>query len=230
MSVVINAITRNKSQLHPLMPFEKGTDAIAELDLTSNNKSLTRDLVSDTTRFSRYIDEFRKRSSARYLIGGYNEHRMMYSRSELFSNSSDGIAEPRCIHLGIDIWGEAGTPVYAPLGGTVHSFAFNDRFGDYGATIILGHQLEGTAFFTLYGHLSLADLSLLAEGQYIAGGTPIAHLGVPDENGHWPPHLHFQLIVDVGMHKGDYPGVCRVSDREKYLLNSPDPSLLVNLK
>ena len=72
--------------------------------------------------------------------------------------------------------------------------------------------------------------SLLSEGQYISAGSPLAHFGIQLENGHWPPHLHFQVIIDIGVSIGDYPGVCRVSEREKYLANSPDPSMLLNFK
>ncbi len=86
--------------------------------------------------------------------------------SSLFDNNAGKIAEvtePRRLHLGLDIWGKAGTEIYAPMAGTVHSFAFNNNFGDYGATIILKHELEDFSFYTLYGHLSLADLNTLKE-------------------------------------------------------------------
>ena len=128
----------------------------------------------------------------------------------------------------MDIWGKAGTPVFAPLGGMVHSFAFNDRKGDYGATIILLHQLDGIPFYSLYGHLSFRDLSI-SEGNYVNRGQEFAHFGDVHENGHWPPHLHLQLIFDIQMKQGDYPGVCKYSEREKYLANCPDPDFLANL-
>lgn len=227
---VLTAIARNQSQFYPLMPFDPNKDKLVALDLTANNQSLTEEIFTDTDLFCSYINALRESQDARYLIGGYNEHRKMYARSKIFMEASDGREEPRCIHLGIDIWGAAGTTVFAPLGGMVHSFAFNDRFGDYGATIIISHQLDGLTFYTLYGHLSLADLSSLSEGQYVSAGSVLAHLGNPQENGHWPPHLHFQMILEIGMHKGDYPGVCRISEREKYLQNSPDPSLLITFK
>ncbi|HSB93290.1 MAG TPA: peptidoglycan DD-metalloendopeptidase family protein [Flavitalea sp.] len=230
MSPVINVITRNRSLVYPIVPFDASRDKLATLDLTSNNLDLTDEIFTDTGAFTEYIDRLLASKHARYLIGGYNEHRMVYSRSPLFLNAYDGIDEPRCIHLGIDIWGAAGTPVFAPLGGMVHSFAFNDHYGDYGATIILSHQLEAISFYTLYGHLSLADLRLVSEGQYISAGSPLAHFGTPAENGHWPPHLHFQLITEIGVSKGDYPGVCRVSEREKYISNSPDPAMLIQFK
>jgi murein DD-endopeptidase MepM/ murein hydrolase activator NlpD len=111
----------------------------------------------------------------------------------------------------------------------VHSIANNAAYGDYGATIILGHRLDGVNFYSLYGHLSLADLSQLESGQPIKGGSLIAHFGPQTENGQWPPHLHFQLILDLEGKEGDYPGVCRFSERESYLNNCPDPDLLLQL-
>jgi murein DD-endopeptidase MepM/ murein hydrolase activator NlpD len=121
------------------------------------------------------------------------------------------VDEPRSIHLGVDIWGPAGTPVFAPIGGVVYGFAFNDKFGDYGATIILQHQVDATTFYTLYGHLSLRDLGPLREGLFINRGQKFAHFGAREENGHWPPHLHFQVIYDIGLNVNDYPGVCKQS-------------------
>ena len=110
-----------------------------------------------------------------------------------------------------------------------HSFAFNNNAGDYGATIILSHQLEGTSFYTLFGHLSLNDITPLHEGYYISRGQEFAHFGNEKENGHWPPHLHFQLISEIGVYEGDYPGVCKYSERQKFLSNSPDPDIVLGL-
>ena len=166
-----------------------------------------------------------REANATYGIGGYAEHRTIYSRSTVFDTGG----EPRRLHLGTDVWGTAGTPVFAPLAGTVHSFAFNDAFGDYGATIILQHQLNTVLFHTLYGHLNLASLQHLKEGQAIAQGQQLAALGEPHENGHWPPHLHFQIVNDMQGYKGDYPGVCRFSERAAFLDNCPNPDLILNL-
>jgi hypothetical protein len=56
----------------------------------------------------------------------------------------------------------------------------------------------------------------------------IGALGIPAENGGWPPHLHFQCIVDMEGYMGDYPGVCKWSEREQYLRNCPDPIQLLD--
>lgn len=223
---------------HTVVPFTE-KDTITALDLTKHNTALTEFIFNDTEAFSQYIQQETVRANARYLIGGYNELREMYKRSALFSFEKanlptanipfDNNAEPRRLHLGIDIWGAAGTEVYAPLGGMVHSFANNNNYGDYGATIILQHQIDMVPFHTLYGHLSLKDISVLREGQVITRGQPFAHFGIPAENGNWPPHLHFQIIEDLEFKEGDYPGVCKASEAEKYLHNCPNPDLILNM-
>ena len=170
------------------------------------------------------MDEKLRTNNAKYGIGGYNEHRTIYSRSAHFDSSE----EPRRLHLGTDIWGTAETPIYNFYNATVHSYKFNDNFGDYGATIILQYQLKDLTLFALYGHLSLASLNGLAVGQVIPAGEQFATFGIPKENGHWPPHLHFQLMFDLEGKNGDYPGVCQFSKSAIYLNNCPDPSLILD--
>ncbi|NTS39600.1 DUF559 domain-containing protein [Flavisolibacter sp. BT320] len=151
------------------------------------------------------------------------------SVSHLSSPTGGQGAEPRRLHLGIDIWGKPYTKVMAPLDGIVHSFAFNNAYGDYGATIIITHQLDGISFHTLYGHLSLNSLKNLHEGDVVRKGDVFCEFGIPFENGQWPPHLHFQIIKDMQGWKGDYPGVCRFSEREQYLQNCPDADLILGM-
>lgn len=216
----------HRIDFHPVVPFDPLEDKLVRMDFTEANLALTGEVINNMDLFSAYVDSVLSMSGARYGIGGYGEHRTVYSRSRVF-DAKEG-DEPRRLHLGLDIWGKAGTPVYAPLDAVVHSFAFNDHYGDYGATIILEHSFHGYQFYSLYGHLSTADLKL-HEGKRIDKGDEFAHFGEPAENGHWPPHLHFQLIQNVGGLKGDYPGVCRFSERSHYLANCPDPDLVANL-
>ncbi|MGB8192669.1 MAG: peptidoglycan DD-metalloendopeptidase family protein [Chitinophagaceae bacterium] len=287
MSIAIeNIIRKHQENLHPVVPFDAKKQKLAPIDLTANNTELTAAVFNDTALFSEYIDQKRKAAKAAYLIGGYNELRAVYGRSELFDaapSKSPPVGETfserlmrkdaissmssankkaikavanldretiqlfdnevaqvsptggdlegaaRRLHLGTDIWGPVSTPVFAPLGGMIHSFAFNDNYGDYGATLILTHQLDGFPFYTLYGHLSLRDIEHLSAGHYVNRGQKIAHFGEPHENGHWPPHLHFQVILDMELYEGDYPGVCRYSEREKYLANCPDPDVVLRM-
>jgi murein DD-endopeptidase MepM/ murein hydrolase activator NlpD len=129
----------------------------------------------------------------------------------------------------------------SPWDGIVHSFAFNNRFGDYGATLILSHNIDDVAFHTLYGHLSLNSIKNFTEGEHVRKGDVIGEFGIPMENGQWPPHLHFQVIVDMEVPTlpagrqvaigriGDYPGVCGFSEKEKFLNNCPDPDLILQM-
>ncbi|RYY63542.1 MAG: peptidase M23 [Chitinophagaceae bacterium] len=209
----------------PVVPLDAG-DKLLRMNLTAANDQLNAETFTNTERFSAWVEDLLHRKGARYGVGGYNEHRTIYARAEKFDTSSE---EPRRLHLGIDIWGPAGTPVSTPLDGTVHSFADNNVFGDYGGTVILQHVVNGFVFHTLYGHLSRASLQGKAEGQAVRAGTQIATFGVAEENGHWPPHLHFQVIIDMQGKWGDYPGVCRYSQRESWLRNCPDPNVLLRV-
>lgn len=221
-------LEKYRPDFYPVVPFRDGVDLAARLDLTRNNRQFSEEIYQHLGSFTSFIDQTRRDASALYLYGGYGETRQMYRRSHLFDRNLFEAGgqkdEPRSLHLGLDVWGDAGTPISAPMGGVVHSLAYNDHVGDYGATIILGHQIDGFGFYSLYGHLSLKDLSTVREGHFINRGEVFAHFGPPEENGHWPPHLHFQLIIDIGVYDGDYPGVCRPSESAHYLANSPDPA------
>lgn len=158
--------------------------------------------------------------------GGYAEDRSTYSQ-ELFAPAGE---EPRTVHLGVDVFACEGAEVFAPLDGRVHSFQDNARPGDYGPTLILEHTVAGSMFHTLYGHLSRTSLSGPLKDKTIRAGQRIGWLGATTENGGWPPHLHFQIILDLKRMSGDYPGVCRRSERNRWLSVCPDPSFLLGLR
>jgi len=237
VNILYERLKAHAQTFHKVVDFDPAKEKVIELDFTNNNKKLDEVDLKNTETFSAYVHEKLKKAKAKYGIGGYNENRTLYKRSELFSSSlplDTGMEkeledEGRTLHLGIDIWGEAGTKVYAPLGGIVHSYAINKGFGDYGATLILLHQLDTVTFYTLYGHLSVDDIARVIEFQYIIRGHVIGHFGNPEENGNWPPHLHFQIIKDIGTYEGDYPGVCKFSEHKMYLDNCPDPDLILNM-
>jgi murein DD-endopeptidase MepM/ murein hydrolase activator NlpD len=218
-----NWLNNNPAKVGKVVDFDAGTDSLLALDLTDNNTELTLTDIADTERFAGWVTHKLKQNNCRYGIGGYFEHRTIYGRSALF----DTVDEPRRLHLGIDIWAAAGTSVYAPLDGIVHSFKDNNNFGDYGPTIILEHDLDGLRLYSLYGHLSRESLNGLYEGKPVNMNEVLGQFGNAAENGQWPPHLHFQLMFDMEGLKGDYPGVCRYSEKELYRANIPDPNLIL---
>lgn len=219
----LNELLRRHTAFHAII---RNGKPYRELDFTAANSDLlTRDL-SKTVDFSNYVFDELLSGNKFNGIGGYGEDRVIYRHRKHFTANTE---KPRSIHLGIDIWADTGTPLHAPLDGTVHSFAFNDHYGDYGPTIILSHQLGGVGFFTLYGHLSLGSLEGLHEGKAIQAGESFAAIGPYPENGDWPPHLHFQVIRDMGSYRGDFPGVCNAADLEHYLNLCPDPQLILKI-
>ena len=218
-----NYIFQHPETVGKIVDYNSATDRLYSFDFTSANTELHPDDVNDTEKFSAWVNKKLADGSYKYGIGGYMEHRTLYARSALFNTDE----EPRRLHLGVDIWGTVGTPVYAPFDGIVHSFADNDNFGDYGPTIILQHNLDGLTLYSLYGHLNRECLTGLYEGKSINKKQQIAALGNNTENGHWPPHLHFQLMFDMEGLKGDYPGVARFSEMENWKQNIPDPNLVL---
>ncbi len=162
-------------------------------------------------------------------IGRYNEANRAYTGSA-YRQGGDEVERSRTIHLGTDLFMKAGSSVFAPLEGLVHSFQNNDQVHDYGPTVILHHSVEGgPEFYTLYGHLSLESLENLSVGMPLKKGDRIGTIGDPSINGQWPPHLHFQIITDLLNYSGDFPGVCAPVNRSLWLSLCPDPNLILQI-
>jgi murein DD-endopeptidase MepM/ murein hydrolase activator NlpD len=196
------------------------------IDFSASNKELSKIAINNPSVVEEYITNFVTKNNGKVAFGGYNEHRNLYQSSLLFNKSS--LAE-RNIHLGIDFWTNAETSVLAALNGKIHSYKNNDKLGDYGPTIILEHLIENHTFYTLYGHLSEESIQNSKIGTFINQGETIASLGDNTINGGYAPHLHFQIIKDIGDCIGDYPGVCNHKDLDFYLQNCPDPNLLLKI-
>lgn len=216
----------NTFEFFPVMGEKLTTENTLPLDFTAANQELEVVDLSNTEAFDRYVFEKLNQAGKTYGIGGYLEKRAIYRRSEVFATGESNF---RNIHLGVDIWTPAGAPVYVPFEGKVHSFRDNAGFGDYGPTIILEHKLKGKTLFSLYGHLFRSDLENLEIGQRFEAGELLCHVGPFPENGDWPPHLHFQLMWDLGGNWGDYPGVAAEKDLEFYRENCPDPNLILDI-
>jgi len=178
-----------------------------------------------------FVDGRGKVIQARLGWGRYMENRVIY-QSDLFLSE----AEPRSLHLGVDLGALEGTIIRAPLDGVIHSWARNNSDLDYGPTIILKHTLpSGNEVYTLFGHLSLDSLfdengvCTVKVGGVIKKGEIIARVGGGTVNGGWPPHLHFQLMTEknCGDWRGDFPGVCSPSHRSAYEVLTPDPNIIL---
>jgi len=217
---------RKQGRVSAVMPFDMNSAGIFVFDFTSQNAELAGVDFTDVDAFNAYVFGLLERKQAIAGIGRYDEDRVIY-QSQLFIESGK---PARTVHLGIDIWTKPGTKVFAPVEGIVHSYANNANYLDYGPTIVLEHEVAQVKFFTLYGHLSKDSLDGLAEGASILSGQEIARVGNYPVNGTWPPHLHFQIMSDMLGKRGDYPGVCSLEEREKYLALCPDPNIILGIE
>ena len=201
----------------PPLPADALQRPALQLDLSAANPTLASVDVADSRAFGQWIDAQCRNAGCAWALGGYGEDRVIYGLSPLFGGEDSA----RSVHLGVDFWLTAGTPVHAVADGTVHSLGDNALFGDYGGTVLIAHEHGGLV--SLYGHLAPRSLAGLRAGQAVQAGQTIGALGTAEENVGWPPHLHFQLIRDVGDYTGDFPGVCAADEAEAWLLRCPDP-------
>jgi 4-aminobutyrate aminotransferase-like enzyme len=223
-----------------LQEYGKTAGSILDADLR-NAPSLVFDLgvgstflganpdTSKTEVLTEKIFAEMKRTGFQAGVGRYEEARTLYT-SALFGGGNNPAEERRTIHLGIDLFVEPGAALRAPLDGVVHILANNTAPQDYGPLVILRHETgEGEEFFTLYGHLTRDTLNGLKTGQRIAQGETFARVGTALENGGWPPHVHFQIILDLLDLGADFPGVAYASQRSVWTSLSPDPNLLLGI-
>lgn len=216
-------LRRHTTTFAPVINADLQSNVVCRLDFTAANTLLQQTDLRNTEAFNEAVNQMLAEQHATVGVGGYFEDRFIYRRSEHF----DANADSRNLHLGIDIWMEAETPVYTPLDAIVHSYQDNNNFGDYGPTIILQHELEGVSFYTLYGHLSRKSLEGLKVGMVFKKGERIAWLGNYPENGDWPPHLHFQIMTTMEARSGDFPGVAAASDRAHFEQICPNPNIIL---
>ncbi len=234
------ACPRSSAVVRWLTDHADAVGAVVEPDLRKGS-SLAFDLTAgsadfaeigdplDTTRWTEAIFGRMAAADVPVGIGRYGEARRSYTSGAYRPAGSDADGW-RTVHLGMDLFLAPGSPVFAPLDGTIHSFDHNDRPQDYGPTIILRHEVPHVGeFFTLYGHLSTESVDGLSVGATVAKGARVGMIGEASVNGNWPPHLHLQVIVDMLDHAGTFPGVCADRDRALWLSLCPDPNLLLRV-
>ncbi|NJC25329.1 aminotransferase class III-fold pyridoxal phosphate-dependent enzyme [Neolewinella antarctica] len=234
-------------RLAPVSPVNLVGKSLLKLDLSvgSLQLGLNRNF-EDLPRFTRHVSNLLADNGADFAYGGYGETRPVYTTDAFAQTGNDG-PRWRTVHLGLDIWGPVGTAIVAPLDGYVHSTHVDPAPGSYGPTIILEHELpDGGRLYTLYGHLAVRDVndlrSLAQQGAprqssgvayasrtRVRRGDQIATFGRPEENGGWPPHLHFQVMTDMLGLRGDFPGVAFPEEAEAMLSLCPSPLAVFNL-
>jgi 4-aminobutyrate aminotransferase-like enzyme/Ser/Thr protein kinase RdoA (MazF antagonist) len=223
-------LAAQRADFAPVVPWDLRTDPCLVLDLGIGSALVSGDERENAEpKLTARIFAAMRDADVDVGIGRYDEPRLLYT-SSIFTSGSGPLDERRTVHIGLDLFAPAGTPVQAPIDGVVHAFADNRSRLDYGPVIILRHTTgDGDEFFTLYGHLSRASLDGLNAGRRVARGEQIATIGTPDENVGWTPHVHLQVIADLLERGTDFPGVGRPSERNVWRSLCPDPNLIVGV-
>jgi len=230
--IIVDHLIRHRNDFGPLIipDVRKANTIVFDLSVGSPDLGVMTDL-GDLQAVSAMVFERMRAAGAEVGIGRYDEARSFYSGDQFTCQGNQGV-ERRTIHLGVDVFMPAGTPVFAPLDGVIHSFNDNSAKFDSGPTIIIQHKTDDGeyTFFTSYGHLSRDSLDDCRPGLPVKKGDGIGRIGNYTENGHWPPHVHFQIIVDLLGHQGGFPGVCRLRQREIWRSINPDPNSILGIR
>lgn len=162
-------------------------------------------------------------------LGYYHEPRLVYT-AEAFRNGPWKASDRRTVHLAVDAFTPAGTPIYTPLAATVFAAEYRADHLDYGGVVILRHETsEGDDFFTLYGHLNPDICNNLKIGQSLEKGEAFARLGDTTQSGGWAPHTHIQLALTTEGIGDDWPGVAAPDEMYFWGKVFPNPAALLNL-
>ena len=199
-----------------------------DVGASSTTALLTEGQRPDMPAFSdRAFDPWFAAQGVAYGLGLYCEQRAVYEAPAFADAASP---ERRTVHLGIDVFAPAMTPVYAALPGRVLYVTYNADHLDYGNTLILQHDAGGVSFYTLYGHLAGTLPGLLAVGDAVTPAQLIAHLGDWHENGGWAAHLHFQIMTDMLEQRGgNFFGVGHASLLDVWQDICIDPNLILRI-
>jgi len=212
----------------PVVDLPEDPSEITILDLAVDSPLLDGRDTDDVMAFTRRIFRKMEDSGARLGVGRYLEPRAFYLTDDFAGRPGDP-RERRTVHLGIDLFADAGTAVRAPMAGRVASVRDNAQRLDYGPTVVLEHDGPDGPFWTLYGHLESESVEGMEVGAEVGAGDVIGRIGAYPENGDWPPHLHLQLVTDRLGRDGDFPGVALPRERGVWASFSPDPNVLLGL-
>jgi murein DD-endopeptidase MepM/ murein hydrolase activator NlpD len=111
-----------------------------------------------------------------------------------FARRNPGIYGGRAYHPGVDFGAPRGTPIYAPLSGTVRATGNTDLVPgcySWGKWVLIDHA---NGLSTLYAHL---DTISVTPGQRVTTGEIISYTG--NTGFSTGPHLHFTVYVKDGV-------------------------------
>ncbi|WP_283134375.1 aminotransferase class III-fold pyridoxal phosphate-dependent enzyme [Rhizohabitans arisaemae] len=168
---------------------------------------------ADPATASAWMRDHVTRAGAAFALGRYGENRRTSQAR-------------RSVHLGCDLYADAGSSVRCPLPGVVHAVA-----ADPAGTVVLEHRTEdGVPFWTLYRHLDPVSIAWLVPGSEVAAGEVLGTLGDEQHTGGRPPHLHLQLLTHLLGLGAAFPGTGPAEEADLWMSVSADPNLLLRRK
>ncbi len=200
-------LAENRRTLAPLMHPHPARQQKHVVDLGNPEAPLARaSAAQDHAAADRAYADLQREHGFTLGLGPYGELRTVYTAPFFDSTLIDGVR--RNIHLGLDIFAPAGTPLFTPLPAKVVAATINPAPQDYGGLLLLEHEPEpGLRFRSLWGHLDHASVRDRHVGEELPAGTCVARLGDYAENGGWIPHLHLQLVASDYDDVSVIPGV-----------------------
>lgn len=189
-------ITEWLATVHPA-PLVAGLAGATTLDLSVD---------SDAFAYGEWLDESALAAivtASQPAVGRWGESRLVDAREPQFD------AAPQ-LQLGADVFAVAGTPVAAPVAGTVVRCSADD--------VVL--ELRTDLYLRLAG---IAATPGLAVGDTVAAGEQVATI-MPPSAGRLPAHVHVQLQVSP-----ELPSIATTQHRAAWLAVCPDPSALLGM-
>lgn len=149
-----------------------------------------RNPLLDWARFQEFRDDYHRGVEATWSYGGYAEDRSGVLYGTYLA------ARSKFIHLGVDCFVDAHTPVALCRDAKVlHVYHEDDADVGWGTRVIVELADTFPAMTMIYGHLKRALAPHVRLNRVLRAGTIIAEVGDEHENGNLPPHLHIQALT-----------------------------------
>ena len=219
----------SRPALHPILGRPLAQQAVQRLFWRSVDDPMVPETIAgDLAGADAAYEAHRQASGFEVGVGSWGERRAVYASPAFASVLIPGTR--RDMHLGLDLFAPAHTPLFTPLAGRVVRTADCNRPQDYGGVLLLSHDLPaGGEFQTLWGHLDPRSIEHLKPGDHLAAGACVARLGDSTVNGGWVPHLHLQLCLGDELDPEAIVGVGESALEGLWRELYPDPLILAGL-
>lgn len=130
------------------------------------------------------------RLSVDWIYGGWMEDRSIIWSDTYLKEAA------AFLHLGVDLTVPAGTLVNALATSEILYTGTDVPFvGGWGGHVIQRYDYRGEEAILIYAHLGEIRVTI---GDVCEKGVVIGAVGDKTQNGFWSPHLHVQIVRDVG--------------------------------